>query len=116
MTNINPINNDAVLAALAKHIGRGKGVSARELVVEITRRADSPAACRKLRKVIEELRQEGTHICGHPTSGYFIAATDKDIAATCEFLYARAMTSLSQICRMKRISVPDIRGQLKLKI
>jgi hypothetical protein len=110
------INQDKVIDALSRHIGREKAIRARDLVVEITGRADSPAGCRRLRRVIELLRQDGSHICGHPSIGYYLAADDEDVAATCEFLYARAMTSLSQICRMKRIAMPDIRGQLKLRI
>lgn len=108
------IDKHTVLAALSRHIGREHGLTARDLVVEITGRADTPGATRRLRKVIEELREEGHHICGHPATGYYIAASDADVAATCEFLYGRAMTSLKQICRMRRIAVPDLRGQLRL--
>jgi hypothetical protein len=108
------INESSVLDALSRHIGSANGVTARDLVVEITGKADTPGATRRLRRVIESLREKGMHICGHPGSGYYMAADDRDVAATCEFLYSRAMTSLKQICRMKRISMPDIRGQLKL--
>lgn len=108
------IDKDTVLAALSRHIGRANGITARDLVVKITGRADTPAATRRLRYVIEELREEGHHVCGHPSTGYYIAADDQDVLATCEFLYSRAMTSLRQICRMRRVSMPDIRGQLRL--
>jgi hypothetical protein len=32
------------------------------------------------------------------------------------FLYHRAMTSLKQVAAMKRVSLPDFRGQLNLPI
>jgi hypothetical protein len=34
--------------------------------------------------------------------------------STCNFLYDRAMTSLRQIATMRRVSLPDLRGQLHL--
>jgi len=108
------INKDSVLAALSKHIGEHNGVTARDLVVEITGKADTPGGTRRLRQVIEELRREGHHVCGHPSCGYFIAKDEDEVNRTCLFLYERAMTSLAQISRMKRVSIPDIRGQLKL--
>lgn len=104
-----------VLTALAKHIGRSRGVRADILVAHITGDpGPDPAGMRKLRQVITELRMAGHHVCGHPASGYYMAATPEELDATCEFLYERAMTGLTQISRMKNIALPDLRGQLKL--
>jgi hypothetical protein len=104
----------AVLRALSLHIGRDKGVSVGNLVYEATGRAPHPAAERRAREVISELRMAGHHICGHPRTGYFMAETADDLDGTCAFLYERAMTGLRQVAAMKRVSVPDLRGQLKL--
>jgi len=109
-----PINEDTVLAALARHIGEAKGVTARELVVEITGRPDSELQVRDLRHVIEHLRRGGHHICAHPGAGYYMAANTAELDRTCMFLYDRAMTTLMQISRMKNVALPDIRGQMKL--
>jgi hypothetical protein len=43
-----------------------------------------------------------------------MASSPEELNETCEFLYDRAMTSLSQVSRMKQISMPDLRGQLHL--
>jgi len=112
----NEINRDSVLATLSRHIGHTKGVSARDLVVEITWRSPRDAQCRKLRQIIEMLRREGHHIAADPIHGYFIAETNDELNDTCTFLYNRAMTSLTQIGAMKRISMPDIAGQLKIDV
>lgn len=109
------ITADTVLAALARHIGRHNGVRADLLVAEITRNPlPDRAAERQLRSIVTELRLSGHHICAHPSTGYFMAESAADLDATCEYLMDRAMASLTQISRMKNISLPDLRGQLKL--
>ena len=110
------INRDTVLAELSRHIGKAHGISCADLVREITWRAPTEAAKRRLRLVIEELRKEGHHVCGHPSSGYFIAANEDELNETCKFLADRALTSLTQAARMKKLAVPDIHGQLRLKV
>lgn len=83
------LSRDAVLLALACHIGEAQGVRARDLVTEILGETSSGAE-RQLRHVIEELRLEGEHICGHPSTGYFMAMTDAELERTTQFLRDRA--------------------------
>lgn len=104
-----------VLRALSRHIGRSSGVTAARLAREITGVAADDYTLRCLRHQIEELRREGHHICAHPGWGYFIARDADELTATCEFLYQRAMCSLAQIAAMQRVSLPDLRGQLRLQ-
>lgn len=110
------INRESVLAALTKHIGKERGITATDLVGEITWSAGTPAETRQLRHVIEELRREGQHICGHPSAGYFIARNEAELNETCRWLVDRAMTTLTQVSKMKKASLPDLHGQLGLKI
>lgn len=109
------ITRDTVLAALANHIGLERAVHARALVTEINERPEPlDAQLRSLRCIIVGLRAEGYHICGHPSSGYYMAATASEVDHTCNWLYARSMTTLQQVAAMKRVSLPDLRGQLRL--
>lgn len=110
------ITRAELLEALARHIGRAQGVTARDLVREITglNPQSEEAAKRELRSVVEDLRMEGWHVCAHPGEGYYMAATPEELDRTCVFLYARAIKSLLQIARMKKVSDPDLRGQLRL--
>ena len=110
------INRNTVLQALSEHIGKEKGLKAKELVADITWEGSTAGGERKLRQVIEELRLEGQHICGTPKDGYFIAKVDAELNETCEFLHSRAMKTLTQIAKMKKVSVPDLRGQLGLPL
>lgn len=104
----------ATLSAITRHVGEANGVSAAELTREIVGVFYSPADERRLRTVIEQLRREGHPICGHPSTGYFHAATDAELIRTCNFLFERAMTSLAQIAAMRKVGLPDLRGQLRL--
>lgn len=110
-----------VLTALSRHIGHENGATAERLVQEIFGAVAAPervynlrAVERQLREIVVELRLEGHHVCATPEHGYFLAATAEELDATCLFLHERAMTSLKQIAAMKRISAPDLRGQLHL--
>lgn len=104
-----------VLSTLARHCGVANGAHIHELVHEITGRHATPGDERRVRKIIETLRrEEGSHICATPRDGYFLATRPEELDATCKFLFDRAMASLSQVAAMKRVSLPDLRGQLKL--
>lgn len=118
MISIIDITRDRVLDVLSRHIGAENAVHISELVREITRFLATPeqlpALERRTRTLIEQLRNAGAHICAHPRCGYYMAATPDELDATCEFLYSRAMASLKQIAAMKKVSLPDLRGQLHL--
>lgn len=109
------ISPDHVLRVLQGHVGAVNGVTACSLVSALV--IDStPADERRLRTVIEHLRRDGYAICADPVHGYFMAANDAELDTTCEFLYSRCLTSLQQIAAMKRVALPDLRGQLRLPI
>lgn len=102
-----------LLDVLSRHIGRRNGVTASALVDELRARGIDTNA-RDLRECVVSLRNDGYHVCAHPSDGYYLAENDEELNQTCLFLYDRAMTSLTQVSRMKGISLPDLRGQLKL--
>ena len=110
------ITKDSVLAELSRHIGAERGLKVQDMVAQILWRAPTPNECRQFRHIVESLRNEGQHICGTPATGYFIASNEAELNQTCELLYKRAMTSLVQVSKMKKASIPDLRGQLGLKI
>lgn len=103
-----------LLEVLSRHIGARCGVSADQLAEECLSAQPGARDLRRLRRAVQELREDGHHICGTPSTGYYVAATADELNATCEFLYDRAMCSLKQISRMKGVSLPDLRGQLRL--
>jgi hypothetical protein len=108
------LNRERVLWALSMHKGAAAGVHVGALVKEICGET-SPRLERELRHVVEELREEqGHHICAHPSTGYFIAATPEEVEATCKFLRDRALSSLKKEAAMRKVSLPELLGQLRL--
>ena len=106
---------DTVLDALRHRIGEANGITAAALVFQLSAR-NSDADLRKLRQVVEHLRRQGHEICAHPAAGYFFPANAADLERTCQFLVARAMTSLTQAAAMRRVAIPNLYGQLGLPV
>lgn len=102
------VSKTELLNALSRHQGREHGIGAKALAEQL----DMPP--RRLRTLISECREEGIAICGHPSTGYFMAVTAEELGQTCRFLEHRAMHSLRKLSRMKRVSLPDLMGQLML--
>lgn len=102
------MNANQLLNVLSQHQGRSNGVSAGDLA------ARTGLSQRQLRKRISALRDEGIAICGKPGTGYFIPVTPEELQESCAFLEHRALHSLRLLSRMKKVSLPDLLGQLKL--
>lgn len=113
--NEHAINPDAVLAVLKGRIGAINGITAADLVKELTGDA-SPADQRRLRDCVVLLRNQGHAVCALPEAGYFMAANSDELNRTCRFLLGRAQTGLQQIAAMKNKAVPDLAGQLGLDL
>lgn len=109
------IPNDAVLRVLEQHVGASNGIHVRELVQRATESVCTTAAQeRSARSAIAQLRLAGHCICGQPDKGYYIAATPEELERTCQYLRGRALTSLAIEARMRKVSMPELLGQLVL--
>jgi len=110
------ITRDQVLTALSRHLGRRNGLPIARLVYEITAWSiPSRSAERRVRACVSELREEGIAICAHPARGYYIAQTPEELEQCCRFLRSRAMHSLVIESRLRKIPLPELLGQLRLK-
>lgn len=113
-----PLTAERVLQVLSWHVGVDNGVPMNGLADlcygQAVPEPERPAAARYIRGLVETLREQGHPICAHPGDGYFLAANDAELNATCEFLYSRAMSSLKKVAAMKRVPLPDLRSQVGL--
>jgi hypothetical protein len=113
------VTPETVLEALRSRIGEHNGITARNLVREITHETDPKklaAKERQLRQAVEQLRLRGEPIGTHPSDGYYLAASATELKRACGYLYGRALTTLRQIAAMQRIALPDLRGQFGLDL
>jgi hypothetical protein len=106
---------ETVLAELQHSVGEAHGRTAEELVLAITGR-NNTADLRRLRQVIEALSSAGHAVCANPAHGYYMAANDRELDRACNFLLGRALTTLRRVYAMKRVAMPDLRGQLGLPL
>ncbi len=102
------VTKHQLLWLLNVHIGRGRGIGA----AAIAELLHCPA--RTVRDLVTALRMDGVAVCGHPSTGYFIAETAEDLEQTCRFLRDRAMTSLVLEAKLRKMPLPDLLGQLRL--
>lgn len=51
---------------------------------------------RAVRKLADELIEEGTPVCAHPSTGYYIAATQEEVDSVADFLRQRGLHSLTK--------------------
>ncbi len=106
---------DDVLRVLRDHVGAENGLTATQLVRKVCG-VSTDGGERRLRSVIEQLRLAGHPVAADPAAGYHLAANDSELDAACDFLLSRAMTTLKQIAAMKKVAMPDLRGQLRLPL
>lgn len=94
---------------LQSHCGAGNGITAEHIAArcDINKRG--------VRTAVTQLRLEGVAVCGHPKTGYYIAANNEEIEQTCSFLRSRAMHSLTLESRLRKTTLPDLLGQLRIK-
>lgn len=107
---------DKLLAILSGHIGKDCGITVEDLAFRMFGQGATTRDQRAIRRLVVELRRQGEHICADPRHGYFLAADPAELDQTCRFLYDRAMTSLTQVSAMKRVSLPDLAGQLRIRL
>lgn len=98
-----------LLTALAGHIGKGNGISAKALATRLG--FDNT---RSLRKLIScAIETDGAAICGTPRDGYYIAATAEELLETIEFHDHRAKHELKKAGSLRRM-LGDLFGQIHL--
>lgn len=114
-TALQEITPASVLSALQGRVGAANGITATALVQQITGRT-STADERRMRDCVVYLRLQGHPVCATPTDGYFIAANDQDLNATCRYLLNRALTGIQQVSVLKKRAMPDLHGQLGLPL
>ena len=84
-------------SSLKRHLraGAANGKSVNTLAFELD------TTPRAIRNLVDELIEEGTAVCAHPKTGYYVAETQEEVEGTCEYLRGRAMHSLHKISLLR---------------
>lgn len=105
-----PPTADQLLQALYEggHMGDDRGIGARHLAARLG------CSERRVRHLVEDLRNQGKVIGGMPRTGYFVAVTVEQQRATVRWLLSRVKATLVQISRMSGQPLAELAGQLDL--
>ncbi len=105
---------DAIAIIVLHHLqsrkGKRQGISAAALS------AATGLAERTQRSAISLLREAGHAVVGTPETGYYMATNADELNECCAFLRSRAMHSLTIEARLKRLSLPELLGQMRLEM
>lgn len=101
-------NKHDLMIALIKHRGHMHAISSKAMGVRLG------VGDRRVRSLVTECREDGLAICGHPTSGYFLATSPDELQETLDFLKHRALTSLKLASTLGNIPLGDLIGQLHI--
>jgi len=111
-----------VLEVLAGHVGKANAITMADLTSAVQRCQVTPSRrydeSRIVRSVVEQLRREGHAVCHHngKGGGYFMAASDEELADTARWFRQRAMSAFKQEAALKRISLVELVEQLRLDL
>lgn len=110
-----------LLMVMPRHIGAAKSIGMGELYETVfgedyEHRINDT---RRLRKIVTELRHDGVPICSSPGrsgGGYYLASAGSELAEFCEKLRKQALRKLSMEAKIRKITLPELIGQLRLDL
>jgi hypothetical protein len=110
-----------LLVTMTRHVGPAHKIGMGELYEKITGESydNRINGTRVLRRLITELRREGTPIVSdvHATSGgYYLAAAVTDMQNYCSRLRAKALKALALEAKIRNLTLPDLVGQVQMEL
>lgn len=114
-------NRHKLLSTLSSHIGMVNAISMTALFEAVFERPwdDHINATRSLRHLITAMREEGVPICSVSSmngGGYYLAAAGSELADFLRKTERRALLILKRNAAMKKTSLPNYLGQLKIQM
>jgi len=110
-----------LLQVLTRHVGEEKAVDAGTLYAEVygERVKNKINQTRAMRTLITALRNKGVPIgstSAQTGGGYYLCRAGSELSAFCDRLTRRALTTLSMVAKVKKMSMPELLGQMKLNM
>ena len=110
-----------LMLELSRHIGKPNAISMVKLYKAVYGKEpkDHISGTRQLRKLITELRREGAAICSTTEKdggGYYLASAGSELEEYCKRLRKRALKALSIEAKLRKVTLPELVGQIKLNL
>jgi len=110
-----------LLFVLSQHVGASKAIEQSTLYREVFGKScrNKHNEARELRKLIESLRREGVPILASTDKdggGYYLASAGQELENYCRRLRKRALKILSMEAKLRKISLPELIGQLSMAL
>jgi hypothetical protein len=110
-----------LLAELTSHIGEANAIGMAELYETVYERTwdNRINDTRKLRTLVTAMRAEGVPICSTAAQdggGYYLAAAGSELVSYLRRGERRALAILGRNAKIKRVSLPNYLGQIKLNM
>lgn len=113
-----PEYRQRLLSALTAHIGGHNAISMTALYSAVYDRpwTDRINGTRLIRKLVTALRMEGVPICSvtSASGGYYLPAAGSEAADYMRRYEAKALRILRAIAKMKKTTLPNYLGQIRL--
>ncbi len=114
-------NKARMLAILTRHVGAHNACDMARLYEQVFNRPwnNKINDTRRLRRLVTQLRDEGVAICASTSStrgGYYLAATPGELNSFLDRSRRRALKILGREARMRRVSLAELLGQLRLSL
>ena len=107
----------AILMILDTHRGREQSIPRADLVKEVNQACLLfPVNERTIRQTIKHLVERHGAWIGSSSRGYFLIETTEELERACRYYHGYAMSLLHVEAKLRKVSLPDLIGQLSLKI
>ncbi|MDY6789701.1 MAG: hypothetical protein SWH54_00350 [Thermodesulfobacteriota bacterium] len=110
-----------ILIIMAGHVGKSNRIGMGELYEQVfeTTYEHRINDTRPLRILITELRKDGVAICSKQSQnsgGYWLASAGSELTSYCETLRKRALGILGMEAKVRKMTLPELVGQLSLEL
>ncbi len=103
------MNTSQFVTIMQRHIGRANAISGEDLAKALG------VSMRKMRDCKDAVISDGVALCSHPSHGYWIAETAEEVEQACQFHRTRALHELALEAKLRKLTLPDLLGQLHLR-
>ncbi|HPP07167.1 MAG TPA: hypothetical protein PLW88_07320 [Syntrophorhabdaceae bacterium] len=116
-----PETRAKLLTVLTMHVGETNAIPMSELYERVFEEKwhNKINDTRKVRLLINRMRSEGVAICSttdQEHGGYYLASAGSEVNDYLRRLERRALKILWRISKIKKVSLPELLGQMRLRI